>query len=97
MPNTRQNETARLLREYFPGSTLKVGPSNITVSLGGDLRFVVQPVAVRKEKRIAYASDCYRAGKDGMVRDWVRITSYTHATLQEVLKRKLAERRCEEV
>ncbi len=91
MPNSRQHETARAIRAHFPGSTLRVGPANITVQVDAKNRFVVQPIAIRKEKRVSYATDSYRADKNGFAHDWVRRASYSHTEVRSALT--LAERK----
>ncbi len=85
MPNSRQHTTARLIREYFPTSQLRVGPANITVQVNTDYRWVVQPIAIRKERRTSYADTSYRADKTGYAHDWVRLASYSHPDLTAAL------------
>ncbi len=92
MPNSRQHTTARALRDYFPGSTLRVGPANITVQVDGRNRYVVQPIAIRKERRVSYETDSYRADKSGLAHDWVRRASYSHAEVLSGISAAIAKK-----
>ncbi len=85
MPNSRQHETALALQSYFPGASIVPGPSNITVRIDRTHRYVVGPVAIRKEKLAEWESTSYRADKNGVERSWIRITSYGHTDLRSAI------------